>query len=291
MSETATPEAQPNPEPAATAGGMLREARESMHVDIAVLAAMLKVPEHKLLALEADRFEALPDLTFARALAASVCRMLQIDPAPVLAKFPQPAHGGVQRAPSAAPINAPYRTARESSMAARTGSVLQGRYIWLVLAILLGAVVLALLPNLERLSSADAPAPAPTAAASAAAPVASEPASSAVAAAPLADASAAAPMAVASAALAPAAAASVPAAGMPVLRLAAGKDSWVQVREAGGKTLISRTIKAGETVDLDGQAPYKVVVGNTEGLTLSVRGQAFDFSTVTKTTTARFELN
>ena len=268
---------------------MLREARESMHVDIAVLAAMLKVPEHKLLALEADRFDALPDLTFARALAASVCRMLQIDPAPVLAKFPQPAHG-IQRA-QPAPINSPYRTARESSMAARTGSVLQGRYIWLVLAILLGAVVLALLPNLERLSSADAPAPAPTAAASAAAPVASEPASSAVAAAPLADASAAAPMAVASAALAPAAAASVPAAGMPVLRLAAGKDSWVQVREAGGKTLISRTIKAGETVDLDGQAPYKVVVGNTEGLTLSVRGQAFDFSTVTKTTTARFELN
>ena len=140
---------------------MLREARESMHVDIAVLAAMLKVPEHKLLALEADRFEALPDLTFARALAASVCRTLQIDPAPVLAKFPQPAHGGAQRAPSAAPINAPYRTARESSMAARTGSVLQARYIWLVLAILLGAVVLALLPNLERLRlpSSDAPAP------------------------------------------------------------------------------------------------------------------------------------
>ena len=85
MSETATPEAQPGkPEPAAatTAGGMLREARESMHVDIAVLAAMLKVPEHKLLALEADRFEALPDLTFARALAASVCRTLKIEPAP-----------------------------------------------------------------------------------------------------------------------------------------------------------------------------------------------------------------
>ena len=76
-----------------------------------------------------------------------------------------------------------------------------------------------------------------------------------------------------------------------MLRLVASKDSWVQVREAGGKTLISRTIKAGETVDLDGQAPYKLVVGNTQGLTLSVRGQAFDFATVTKTTTARFDLN
>ena len=274
---------------------MLREARESMHVDIAVLAAMLKVPEHKLLALEADRFEALPDLTFARALAASVCRTLQIDPAPVLAKFPQPAHGGVQRAPSAAPINAPYRTARESSMAARTGSVLQARYIWLVLAILLGAVVLALLPNLERLRlpSSDAPAPVASAPASAPVVVASAPASDAAVGA-LADASAAVPAAPAvgasAAASAPAPAASVPA-GTPVLRMVASKDSWVQVREAGGKTLISRTIKAGETVDLDGQAPYKVVVGNIEGLTLQVRGQAFDFSTVTKTTTARFELN
>ena len=291
MSETATPEAQPKPEPAATAGGMLREARESMHVDIAVLAAMLKVPEHKLLALEADRFDALPDLTFARALAASVCRTLQIDPAPVLAKFPQPAHiGGVQRTASAGPINAPYRTASESSMAARTGSVLQGRYIWLVLAILLGAVVLALLPNLERLRLPSSDAPAPVASASAAVPVARAPASDvATPAAP--DASAAAPVVAASAAAsAPAAAASVPA-GTPVLRMVASKDSWVQVREAGGKTLISRTIKAGETVDLDGQAPYKLVVGNIEGLTLQVRGQAFDFSTVTKTTTARFELN
>ena len=71
----------------------------------------------------------------------------------------------------------------------------------------------------------------------------------------------------------------------------ASKDSWVQVREAGGKTLISRTIKAGETVDLDGQAPYKLIVGNTEGMSLAVRGQPFDFTTVTKSTTARFELN
>jgi cytoskeleton protein RodZ len=307
---------------------MLREARESMHVDIAVLAAMLKVPEHKLLALEEDRFEALPDLTFARALAASVCRTLQIDPAPVLAKFPQPAALGAQRAHAASPINAPYRTGRESSMTARTGNVLQSRYIWLVLAILLGAVVLALLPNLERLrlpGATSGPASVASAASAASAPAdlaasdaqpaqssASDAAASsganaslaapaagtvtvAVAPAAAGSASAAVNPATAAAPVAPTAAPTTPAAsapaGTPVLRLVASKDSWVQVREAGGKTLISRTIKAGETVDLDGQAPYKLVVGNTQGLTLSVRGQAFDFATVTKTTTARFDLN
>ncbi len=290
MTEAATPETDAVREPvhAATAGGMLREAREGMHVDIAVLASILKVPEHKLLALEADQFDQLPDMTFARALAASVCRTLQIDPAPVLARFPKPAHAA-QR--GSGPINAPYRTQSESSVTARAGSALQSRYMWLVLAILLGAVVLAMLPNLDKLrwSTGDS-APGPVATASEAVP-ALVPAASASAQGPVLGALPAASEALA--AVAPASAPAAPASAAhagPVLRLVASKGSWVQVRDVTGKTLISRTLAAGEDVGLDGQGPFKLIVGNTDGLALTVRGQAFDFATVTKSTTARFEL-
>ncbi len=71
-----------------TAGDMLREAREAHGLHIEMVAAALKVSPLKLVALEADDIESLPDPVFARALAASVCRALRIDPAPVLAKLP-----------------------------------------------------------------------------------------------------------------------------------------------------------------------------------------------------------
>jgi transcriptional regulator with XRE-family HTH domain len=71
-----------------TAGDLLREAREAHGLHIEMVAAALKVPPQKLLALEADDIASLPDPVFARALASSVCRALRIDPAPVLAKLP-----------------------------------------------------------------------------------------------------------------------------------------------------------------------------------------------------------
>ena len=66
--------------PAASRPVRLSEAREAAGLHIAALAAALKVPVRKLEALEAGRYEELPDLTFARALASSACRQLRIDP-------------------------------------------------------------------------------------------------------------------------------------------------------------------------------------------------------------------
>ncbi|MFS2053598.1 helix-turn-helix domain-containing protein, partial [Variovorax sp. CT11-76] len=55
-----------------SAGTMLREAREAHGLHIEMVAAALKVPAQKLLALEADDIAALPDPVFARALAVGV---------------------------------------------------------------------------------------------------------------------------------------------------------------------------------------------------------------------------
>ena len=54
-----------------------------------MLAATIKVAPAKLEALEQDRYGELPNATFTRALAQSVCRSLKIDPRPVLALLPQ----------------------------------------------------------------------------------------------------------------------------------------------------------------------------------------------------------
>jgi len=75
-------------DPFASGVGLLRQTREAAGLSIEVMAANLKVPVRKLEALEEGRYEALPDRTFARALAASACRQLGIDPTPVLADIP-----------------------------------------------------------------------------------------------------------------------------------------------------------------------------------------------------------
>ncbi len=74
---------------AMTAGALLRSAREASGLHIAALAVSMKVPVKKLEALEADRYEALPDAVFVRALASGVCRALKVDPEPILAKLTQ----------------------------------------------------------------------------------------------------------------------------------------------------------------------------------------------------------
>jgi cytoskeleton protein RodZ len=129
-----------------TAGEMLRQAREAHGLDIAVVAAALKVPTQKMEALESDNIDALPDPVFARALAASVCRALRIDSAPVLAKLPGALRPGLADAD------------RTMSSNIRSGAPHQGRngnglskpsraLVAVVLVLLLGAAALFWLPQ------------------------------------------------------------------------------------------------------------------------------------------------
>jgi len=106
----------------AGAGALLRSYRESVGLHIVALASALKVTRAKLEALENDRYEALPDIVFARALAMSCCRYLGRDPETVLALMPghdaQPAPGvrqhqlgnGLTSRPSFGPSRGPFAT-------------------------------------------------------------------------------------------------------------------------------------------------------------------------------------
>ena len=76
--------------PTPLAWEMLQQAREAKGVHLVAISAALKVPLVQLQALEAGRMEALPDAVFARALAASVCRHLQIDSREIMEAWPRP---------------------------------------------------------------------------------------------------------------------------------------------------------------------------------------------------------
>ncbi|MDB5911527.1 MAG: hypothetical protein JWP22_202, partial [Ramlibacter sp.] len=94
-----------------SAGALLREGREAAGLHVSTLAANLKVPVRKLEALEEDRYEQLGDAVFIRALAASVCRTLKLDPKPVLQRLPQTARPRLIQ--DSEGINAPFRSPGE----------------------------------------------------------------------------------------------------------------------------------------------------------------------------------
>lgn len=77
----------------ASAGAILRAAREKSGLHLAVLSVNLKVSIKQLEALEGDRYEKLLEPVFARALASKVCRILKIDAVPVLALMPPMTNG------------------------------------------------------------------------------------------------------------------------------------------------------------------------------------------------------
>lgn len=141
-----------------TAGALLRQAREASGLHIAALAVSLKVPVRKLEVLEADRFEDLPDAVFARALASSVCRALKIDATPVLALLPSGARTRIVSQVEAG-INTPFRAPGDGP-APSPLEQLSRPAILAVIALLLAALVILLLPAAQSPASAPVAMPA-----------------------------------------------------------------------------------------------------------------------------------
>ncbi|MDB5861473.1 MAG: hypothetical protein JWQ76_5162, partial [Ramlibacter sp.] len=131
----------------ATAGALLRQAREAAGLHVATLAANLKVPVRKLEALEEDRFEQLGDAVFIRALASSVCRTLKMDPQPVLERLPQTARPRLVQDNEG--INAPFRSPGDGPAPGLPQQVSRPVML-IVVALLLAAVVLIFLPQRQE---------------------------------------------------------------------------------------------------------------------------------------------
>jgi len=285
-----------------SAGTLLRTARQAQGLHIAALAASIKVSQRKLELLEADRLSELPDATFARALAQTICRNLKIDPTPVLAALP--AAPGYRLDAVDGGIKAPFRDRPGQHEPARF-SALTSPAVWVTSLIAVAAMLVVLMPT-EWAASIQAaisgPPPAPPAASTPAvaaiepALVASpvevavtqtDPASAAIYAASNAvvvELAASAASGVETVADAPPAAATGP------LQLKASAQTWVEVVDGQSKVLLSRLLLSGETVMLDGSAPFRLKIGNAAGTEVAFRGQVIDLASSTRDNVARLEL-
>ena len=135
---------------ARSAGALLRAAREARGVHIAALAAAIKVAPRKLDALENDRWNELPDATFTRALAQTVCRALKIEARPVLDLLPPPDTGPLE--PVAGGLNAPFSERRSRDQPGWGGWAVKPMVV-AAGVLLVAALVLWLLPPTAWLAS------------------------------------------------------------------------------------------------------------------------------------------
>ena len=289
-----------------SAGTLLRNARQAQGLDIDALAATLKVSTQKLQALEQDRFDLLLDPAFARALASSVCRMLKVDPAPVLQRLP-PITAFKMTAQNRG-INTPFRP-REAGPGSSPRMQFSRPAVLLGLALLLGALVLIFLPLIQQevaryraegrgmatkselLEPVSRATPGTsqilvTTGASAASAASSNSAGDAQPPPPT-QAFVTSPAAV-SPLLGPAIGAEAEA--NPTVTFNAKNESWVKVTDAKGVVVLTRTLHTGESASASGVLPLVVAIGRADAIQVQVRGQAFDLSTIAKNNIARFEV-
>lgn len=287
-----------------SSGQLLRQAREQQQMTVQTLAAMLKVPVHKLQALEEGRWDALTDAVFTRSLALSVCRILNIPSEPVLAGLPKLEGSKLSANPEG--INAPFKDKTLRSLMSPSHDSSSGSAFKIVAALLIavaGSAGLYFLPQWqsEEQETVEA-APASVEPELMFAPqapgvvvsvqettVAEQPAAAAQEPAPAPAETEAAAAAVPSADAAQPAEAQAGAG--PRLRFAARGDSWVQVRDAQDKVVMEKMMKEGDVLDQAAPSrPLKVVVGNAGATTLEVDGAALNLQESARNNVARFEV-
>jgi cytoskeleton protein RodZ len=273
----------PLPAEPASAGALLRAARQQQGVHIAALAAAMKVPQARLEALEAGRYHELVDTTFTRALAQAMCRSLRIDPKPVLALLPGSPPDALGRVDGG--LNTPFR--EHGSRGLPSDWAPWRRPVgWLVALLLLAAAAFVLVPAgaLRDPIAVGAGAPPalqvmpPDPAGSGTAGLSILPAAAVL---PAASPSVAAPGQAASEPVPPLASASsgpaaVPVAGLVLVR--ARQDTWIQAVDANNQTLLARLVPAGEAVALNPQLPLRLRVGNVAGTEVLLRGKPVDLA-------------
>jgi len=304
-----------------SAGALIRAAREAAGLHIEALAVSLKVPLKKLEALEQDRTDLLLDATFARALAASVCRSLKVDPGPVLARLPQGGAAPLKRPTYRTPT--PFRSAGERSGFALR-SIVTRPAAWVGGALLVGTLALVFWPALKavavqaagRSDTLAVPAeppqimeltgpstsepgrqPAVTGEGSAEGknPAQGLPSVFSVPGAPASGGPSSALR------INPEKTTSIPdshsvvAAAMVVatngiVTFSAKGQSWVEVTDANGTVVLRRTLVAGDVVGATGALPLIAVVGRADTTQVEVRGKPLNLLPLSRDNVARFEV-
>jgi cytoskeleton protein RodZ len=278
-------------------GRLLRRAREAQGLPIDALAASLKVSARKIELLEADRFDELPDATFTRALAQTLCRSLKVDAAAVLALLPPATGHRIEQVSEG--LNAPFRDRSPRLDALAWGPLLKAAWAPALIFALAAALYYAPAGLLQSGATAAgdlvrAMSPAKSgegAGSSSSTPVAADAPPAAASDASVASGAVETvfsapppPPAGASAASAATASAAGP------LELRASAESWIEVKDSRDRVLMSRSLQPGEAVTLDGALPMRVKIGNAAVTEVRFRGTLLDITPMTSENIAKVEL-
>lgn len=256
-------------------GAQLREGREHMDMSVEDVAGKIKLSSRQIVALEEDDFKSLPETAFLRGFVRSYAKLLQLDAQPLLDALPGAAVVDQVKVEQR-PVEAPFPTERSARrqnlnllIAALLIALLIGGFsVWQSYAPVAKTVV----PE-ETLVALPLPAQ-PEVATESAVPVALTPeaASSAVAALPTA------PATVLPLAAPPVTASAVAASQTATLQLTFDKESWSEVRDATGKTLIRQINQPGSDLRLEGVAPFSLVIGHAAAVHLYYRDKPVDLT-------------
>lgn len=291
-------------------GAVLRLEREARRLSVEDVAQALKLTPKQVVAIESEAFDLLPGKTFARGFVRNYARLLQRDPTPLLAALETRLAGGevdlrpLSNAEGRMPAGVPSRGVPR---------ILLGGLLLAMVALAIGVYLERFGPGMDGwrpTSSADPP----PATAGAVSPGASRIELPVPAAAPTGDAApqgdatgAPTPQSTgpreggtadtAPTATSPGAADPSPTDGSPVANQARrrlafrfGKEAWVEVRDASGRVLASRLNPPGSTLDLEGAAPFELVVGNAASVELRLDDRPIDLKPHTSVSVARLRL-
>ncbi len=276
--------------PPASFGARLEWERERLGLTITDVAARLRLHPKQVRALEQESLKALPEAAYIRGFVRSYARVLSLDPAPLLADL------GLKLAPAADSVVDGMARARDFSPVHAAAREHASRKVVMAGAVLLLIALGGLgwyATHQPRPESPPTVTPAP-----AAAPASSSPApGTAIDSASTAASAATAPSTGAAAMPDPAAAATDPASlttpllPAPLLKVRFTGPSWIEVKDAEGKVLLSQHSAAGAEHVIEGTPPFYVVIGDATKAAVEVRGESYDLTQYTRQYVARFTVN
>jgi cytoskeleton protein RodZ len=292
----------PQPPPgAAGPGARLRTAREAAGLSLEQVAQQLKLAPRQVRALEEEDFAQLPGRTFARGFVRNYARLLNLNGDDLLRLLPDSARAPALEAPALHSTGAMIAELPSASRAR------PGLSRWVIPIVLVACIIAAATyewyrgalappsePKHAALPLAAAIAPPATARTELANPLAAEAKAEATAPAPAPRAAehelAAAPSAAPAPPPAPAPEPAAAAAAAAQLQLTYNGPSWTEIRDRDGQVLMSRLVAAGSEQSLRGSAPFDIVIGNANKVTLVYRGTPVDLSRYTRQNVARLRL-
>jgi cytoskeleton protein RodZ len=291
-----TPITEDAPEPALSTGARLREARAAAGLSLDAVAQQLKLAPRQVKALEDDDFAQLPGRTFVRGFLRNYARLVRLDPDALLASLPEASTTPSLDHPSLSPTTRVMGELPADSH----GKPSSAR--WAIPLALVAIVAIAVVYEFARPLADHAKAPAADkAAVTPAAPAATRPAlppdAGGAGPAPSAPSAPSEPPAAGGAPRADAApaqqadigAATPVSADTPLVFVFRG-TSWVEVKDTKGAIVLSTIGYPGAIHAVGGAAPFEVVLGNAEAVTVAWRGAPFDVAPYIKQNVAKFSI-